>query len=318
MPRKGLMERMVIDCEKVKNTIINFIQSKVEEEKRDGISLGLSGGIDSAVLATLAAEAVGPENVYALYLPDRNSEEKFGWYAKETADRLEINFEVRDITAEMKKRGTYKPPIMKIIPFLPALNRLIVYSARILYPPLFREGPFAVTLKKGASAKNKLTKVIYSTIAGAIEGSFNERHIERRKILEKYSAERNLLLVGAANKSESSVGWFVKDGIDDMPVSPLLELYKNQLRQLACCLDVLPQIIDAAPSPDMFKGVGDELIIGYSYEKIDRVIYALENWLDKRLAHNEGVTPAEFEGIKKIHELSEWKRANPHEYPIFE
>jgi NAD+ synthase len=155
-------------------------------------------------------------------------------------------------------------------------------------------------------------------IASAIEEGFNIRHRTRRKVLEEYAQFYNLLLIGCANRSESFVGWFVKDGVDDLPIETILGLYKNQVRQLARYLGVPPEILEEAPSPDMFKQIGDEDVIGYPYGKIDKVAYVVENDLDPQLAFDEGVTPEELEEIKKIHTLSEWKRENPHEYPIFD
>lgn len=49
--------------------IVTFIQTCVHEAKADGIVVGLSGGIDSALTAALCASAIGPENVLALLIP---------------------------------------------------------------------------------------------------------------------------------------------------------------------------------------------------------------------------------------------------------
>ncbi|MDI6814538.1 MAG: hypothetical protein QMC90_00425, partial [Dehalococcoidales bacterium] len=227
------MDRMVIDCEKVSNIIVSFLQKKVAEEKKDGIVLGLSGGIDSAVSAMLATKAVGPSKVYAFHLFDRDSQTKFKDYAQNLANKLGINYEVKDITESVKAQGIYKPLIMRIIPFSPALNRLFVYLSQLIYYLIFRESPFILTLKRGEPGKNRGTGILYRSLVGSIEEGCNVRHIQRRKILENYASERNLLLIGAANKSEFSVGWFVKNGVDDLPLEPLLGLYKNQMRQLA-------------------------------------------------------------------------------------
>ncbi|MDI6815007.1 MAG: hypothetical protein QMC90_02845, partial [Dehalococcoidales bacterium] len=78
------------------------------------------------------------------------------------------------------------------------------------------------------------------------------------------------------------------------------------------------EILSETPSPDMFKGVTDELIIGFPYEKIDKVSYILEHGLSEKIAFDEGITPSEFERIKTINRLSAWKRENKHEFPSFE
>ena len=315
----SLMDAMTIDYEQASNSIVNFIRQKVAEAGKDGICMGISGGLDSTVVAILAVKAMGdPSKVYGLHLSDRDSQKKFSQFAQRVADELGINFEMRDISALVKEQGTYKPAIMRIIPFLSGLNKLSVFSSKVVYSLVFRESPFVLTLKKGEPAKNKLTRIIYSALSGTIEESFNVRHIRRRKILEKFAAERNLILIGAANRSESFVGWFVKDGIDDLPIEALLGLYKNQVRQLARFLGVPAEILGEAPSPDMFKGIRDEDIIGYSYEKIDKVAYVFEHDLSEEVAFNDGITPKEFDHIKTLNLLSAWKRGNKHEFPSFE
>src|SRR5438132_5396391 len=47
-----------------------FIVHSVRESGREGVILGLSGGIDSALVAKLCADAIGPGRVLALALPD--------------------------------------------------------------------------------------------------------------------------------------------------------------------------------------------------------------------------------------------------------
>ena len=47
-----------------------FIAHSVRESGRNGVVLGLSGGIDSALVAKLCADALGPERVLALGMPD--------------------------------------------------------------------------------------------------------------------------------------------------------------------------------------------------------------------------------------------------------
>ena len=144
------------------------------------------------------------------------------------------------------------------------------------------------------------------------------RHIERRRVLEEFAREKNLLLIGAANRSESFVGWFVKDGVDDIPVEVILGLYKTQVRQLARCIGVPNEIIKEPPSPDMLRGLTDESVIGHSYETIDKVAYIIEHGLDHDIARKEGISDEVFDSISRIHQWTAWKRTTPHEFPIFE
>ncbi len=53
----------------MRKKIVNWLKKQVKASQAKGIVLGLSGGIDSAVVAALAKEAVGKDNVLALILP---------------------------------------------------------------------------------------------------------------------------------------------------------------------------------------------------------------------------------------------------------
>ncbi len=60
---------MKIDAEKVTDHLVRFIKDTVTGAEKDGVVLGLSGGVDSAVVAMLALKALGPHNVLGLWLP---------------------------------------------------------------------------------------------------------------------------------------------------------------------------------------------------------------------------------------------------------
>ena len=73
-----------------------------EETSKAGFSkalLGLSGGVDSALVAELAARALGPENVLGLALPYKDSAPESLHLGKEAAHHAGIPIEVLDITA---------------------------------------------------------------------------------------------------------------------------------------------------------------------------------------------------------------------------
>lgn len=67
------MKRLEIHTELVRNILTRFIRDEVKKAGFGKVIVGLSGGIDSAVSAALAAEALGPENVIAFALPHKKS-----------------------------------------------------------------------------------------------------------------------------------------------------------------------------------------------------------------------------------------------------
>jgi NAD+ synthase len=70
----------------------------VERTGRRGVVVGLSGGIDSALAATLATRALGPERVHAVLMPFRTSDPRSRKDAEAVAKKLALEAEVVDIT----------------------------------------------------------------------------------------------------------------------------------------------------------------------------------------------------------------------------
>lgn len=64
-------------CPKLKDDadliISEFIRQKVEESGGGGVVVGLSGGLDSAVVAVISAQAIGPDRVLAVQMPSETS-----------------------------------------------------------------------------------------------------------------------------------------------------------------------------------------------------------------------------------------------------
>ena len=58
-----------MDYEMVERNIARFVSNVVSEAKADGVVLGLSGGIDSSVVATLCVKALGRERVVGIFMP---------------------------------------------------------------------------------------------------------------------------------------------------------------------------------------------------------------------------------------------------------
>ncbi|HOI35031.1 MAG TPA: hypothetical protein PLU98_07300, partial [Mesotoga infera] len=57
----------------IKERIVKFIEKSVRENDYRGAVIGISGGIDSAVVGKLAVEALGRQRVFGLLLPERDS-----------------------------------------------------------------------------------------------------------------------------------------------------------------------------------------------------------------------------------------------------
>jgi NAD+ synthase len=90
-----------IDAALVERLLVNFLKEEVASAGLSRGVVGLSGGIDSAVSAALAARALGPESLLALCMPYRESNPESLADARTVAESLGVAFEVVDITAQI-------------------------------------------------------------------------------------------------------------------------------------------------------------------------------------------------------------------------
>lgn len=81
-----------LDIEKTNQDIVNFIKSKVSEAKTDGIIVGLSGGIDSTLVAHLACEALGNDKVFGIIMPSTTTPTEDKIHGIEIAQKLGIDY----------------------------------------------------------------------------------------------------------------------------------------------------------------------------------------------------------------------------------
>ena len=86
------------DIETVRSALVLGIRDYARKNNFTRVLLGLSGGIDSALVAALAAEAVGPENVLALTMPSPYSSQGSVDDSMELSRRLGIECRVRPIS----------------------------------------------------------------------------------------------------------------------------------------------------------------------------------------------------------------------------
>jgi NAD+ synthase len=93
-----LPAELLIDSAMARRIISEFIRGHLHQAGFDRLLLGLSGGIDSALVAYLAVEAIGPKGVLCLLLPYRTSSPASQADAEEVVRRLGCPSRVIDIT----------------------------------------------------------------------------------------------------------------------------------------------------------------------------------------------------------------------------
>lgn len=117
-------------------------------------------------------------------------------------------------------------------------------------------------------------------------GLANTRSRLRMTTLYYYAGIYNLLVAGTGNKIEDfGIGFFTKYGDGGVDLSPIGDLTKTEVYQIAKELDILPEIINAPPTDGLFgDNRTDEDQIGASYPELEWAMEfeGDENLLSKR------------------------------------
>lgn len=256
----------------VKN-IKQFIKTEVNKLNKDGVIIGISGGIDSAVCAYLSVSSLGKEKVFGLILPERDTAPQSVKDAVLVCKELGIDYKKVKITPALAKIGIYR-----LIPF----GWLIPYRVKAKYGlARFQES------QKLAEGKLYEQSLLGFRNAELRKGAayYHTKNRLRLLYLYYYAEIKNLLVAGTANRTEYLIGFFVKYGDGSADIMPLLNLYKTQVWDVAKYLGVPEVIINKTPTPDLIPGLNDEAIIGLKYSELDSILSGYDSCLSV-----EGVT----------------------------
>jgi NAD+ synthase (glutamine-hydrolysing) len=92
--RPGTVARPLSECEEVWRALALGLRDFIDKNGLPSVILGLSGGIDSALVATIAVDALGPDRVYGVGLPSKWSSEHSLSDAEDLAKRLGLHYSV--------------------------------------------------------------------------------------------------------------------------------------------------------------------------------------------------------------------------------
>ena len=116
MRMSWIAEHLQLDPVETCLQIEELLRLKLGQMARDGIVIGLSGGLDSAVVGYLSVRAVGPDAVTLLNLPDRDSKATHRQHARLIAQQLGTRFEIRDLNSILRAIGTYRLLPLRFLP----------------------------------------------------------------------------------------------------------------------------------------------------------------------------------------------------------
>ena len=262
------MYNVAINADQVAKAQQRFISEQMDYLRRDGVILGVSGGIDSAVVVTLAARAVGPDRVLALLMPERDSSAESRTHARLILDRLGVRHELVEITSMLSALGIYRSVPLHFLGVRSIKEKAVRGTYRAYHKDL-GESPFVAALLGTRGLPHQ-------KIIDAGHAYVRAKHRMRLVTMYYHAELENRLVLGTTNRTEALSGLVVKWGDNVADAEPLIPLLKTQVRQLARCLDVPQAIIDKAPTPDLIPGIDDEMAFGVTYEVLDQVLCGLE------------------------------------------
>jgi NAD+ synthase len=246
------------------NRIAHWLKAHVDAAGARGLVVGLSGGVDSAVVARLCQMAV-PGHALGVILPCHS-------VSDDEADAILVAQHFRLATITIRLDQAYD-----------VLRAAYDAAVRGLPSELPGDATAPDTGRAHLSDANIKARLRMTTLY--------------------YVANRlNRLVAGTGNRSELAIGYFTKYGDGGVDVLPLGRLVKSEVRALAADLGVPAPIIEKAPSAGLWLGQTDEGEMGFSYADLEAylnegpravapaVVMKIER-LGRASEHKRGVPP---------------------------
>jgi NAD+ synthase len=289
---------LAIDPALETDRIARFIQESIRMTmRRAGGVVGISGGVDSAVVLALTVRAFSPRNVIAVMMPDRDSDPVSEIYARELASILGVEPVLEDITAALAGFNCYQRRDAAIARVFPEYNPAQGYKAKIVLPSdLLETGTlnvFSVTVLCPDGREE--TRPLPPREMLEIVAATNLKQRSRMTTLYFHAEARRFGVIGTANKNEHGQGFFVKYGDGGVDIQPIAHLYKTQVYQLARHLGIPESIQQRTPTTDTYSAPCDqqEFFFRLPFETLDLIWHALEM----------GLPPAQVAGVMDMTEL---------------
>lgn len=246
--------------------------------RRRGAVIGLSGGIDSSVTAALCVAALGPGNVLAVLMPEKDSDPESMRLGRLVADTYGIRHVVEDIAPTLSAAGCYLRRDGAIRELFPEFGP--DWSCKVVLSNALRGGSYTLTklvveTPNGERKEARMPLAVYQAVVAAT--NMKQR---TRKQLEYYHADRlNYAVAGTPNRLEYDQGFFVKNGDGAADFKPIAHLYKSQVYQLADALGIPEEIRKRPPTTDTWSlaQTQDEFYFALPYREMDLCLFGLNN-----------------------------------------
>jgi len=268
-----------IDPEYEANQVADFLITEMKKTpKKDGLIVGISGGIDSAVVTALSVRAAGKENVLGLILPEKESNPVSAEYAMQVVDMLKIKHRQIDLTDTVASMNCYDERDEIIRNIFPEYNENYKFNIflpqNLLEVDRFNFYTLRIDDGRGHVREKRLSKTQLLAITAAANVKIRSRMIA----LYYWGEKNNYLVAGTTNKTEFLLGDYCKYGDGGTDVECISHLYKTNIYQLGEYLNIPKSIMERTPSPDTFSlPVSDkDFYFCLPFDILDPLLFAWE------------------------------------------
>jgi NAD+ synthase len=215
--------------------IASWLRERVAAAGAGGLVVGLSGGLDSAVVARLCQIAM-PDAAVGVIMPCHSDPQD-----EADARLLADHFKLTTVRIDLA------PTFDHLVGTLNgAAARLPVRAA-------------AATRSDEVDLKGRVPLA-------------NVKARLRMTSLYFVANSLNYLVAGTGNRCELTIGYFTKYGDGAADVLPIGDLLKSEVASLARDLGVPESLIEKPPSAGLWAGQSDEQEIGFTYRQLERYL----------------------------------------------
>ena len=276
---KPIRDILKINAQRESTIVQEFMSAQTKgTPKKDGIIVGISGGIDSAVVAALAVAAVGKDKVFGLILPEKESSPDSAKFGQLVIDSLGIQHDTMDLTDAVESFTAYQARDEIIKSIFPDYDESYRFNIRLpqnlLEVDRYNFYTLCIDNGKGDTRQKRLAKNQFLAITAAANVKIRSRMIA----LYFLGEQMNYLVAGTTNKTEFMLGDFCKFGDGGNDVECVSHLYKSQIYQLGEFYGTPQEVMERTPSPDTFSlAVSDkDFYFCLPFDILDPLLYAWE------------------------------------------
>jgi NAD+ synthase len=127
-----------------------------------------------------------------------------------------------------------------------------------------------------------------------------------------YANKQNRIVCGSSDKSETMMGYFTKWGDAAADITPIMDLYKTQVRMLAMHLGMPRELALKPSTPALWPNQLAESELGIKYETLDLILYGLERFMEaQEIVEQLNIEKVIVDTVKSRWLANEHKRKMP-------